>query len=443
MNDIQVLLIEDDALLGGALLQRLRLEGISAQWVQSCAQAVELFRRTRMRPAFLLADIRLPDGSGEDLYRRLIPHLASTNVVFATAYGDIAQAVRLVSAGANDYLTKPYDTDALVARIRAVIAAQPASHLDEVQENPYALHEETYPLAQELERLAASALPVLLEGETGSGKDRAARYMHARSSYSAGPFVAVNCATLATELVESLLFGHVKGAFSGASTARTGLFAQAEGGTLYLDEVSELSPRAQAALLGVLEDGQYRPLGDSAAHQTHCRILASTSSDLQAAMAEGTFRADLFYRLAVAKISAPPLRLRPGALPELARALLAAQSATGATLSPDAVRAMHEHAWPGNVRELRNRIARALVMSDGAQIHAADLFPESKLADKPDLAATRLDAEQRAIQQAIAECGGHMGLAAKRLGISRTTLWKKLRAARDSDDEARFSDQPG
>lgn len=431
MSDTQVLLIEDDELLGGALLQRLRLEGIATQWVQSCAQAVELFRRTRMRPAFLLADIRLRDGSGEDLYRRLIPHLAGTRVVFATAYGDIAQAVRLVSAGANDYLTKPYDTDALVARIRAVIAAQPAGQHDEVLENPFALHEETYPLAQELERLAASSLPVLLEGETGTGKDRAARYMHARSPYSAGPFVAVNCATLATDLIESLLFGHVKGAFSGASAAREGLFSQAAGGTLYLDEVAELTPRAQAALLGVLENGQYRPLGDSVARQTHCRILASTCTDLQAAMTQGTFRADLFYRLAVANVAPPPLRHRPGALPGLARSILAAQSATGASLSSDALQAMHDYAWPGNVRELKNRIARAVVMTDGATIQSGDLFPESKLSEKPDLAATRLDAEQRAIQQAISESGGHMGQAAKLLGISRTTLWKKLRAGKE------------
>lgn len=433
MNDIQVLLIEDDELLGGALLQRLRLEGISAQWAQSCAQAVELFRRTRMRPAFLLADIRLPDGSGEDLYRRLIPHLASTTVVFATAYGDIAQAVRLVGAGANDYLTKPYDTDALVARIRSVIAAPPAGPHDDVLENPFAIHEETFAVAQELERLAASSLPVLFEGETGSGKDRAARYMHSRSPYAAGPFVAVNCATLATELVESLLFGHVKGAFSGASTAREGLFSQASGGTLYLDEVAELTPRAQAVLLGVLENGQYRPLGDGAARQTHCRILSSTSSDLQAAMTQGTFRPDLYYRLTVARIATPPLRHRLGALPDLARAMLAQQLPAGAALSSDALQAMREYAWPGNVRELKNRIARAAVMTDDTTVKSGDIFPESKLVETPDLAATRFGAEQRAIQQAIAESGGHMGQAAKLLGISRTTLWKKLRAARGED----------
>lgn len=438
MNDIQVLLIEDDALLGAALLQRLRLEGISAQWVQSCAQAVELFRRTRMRPAFLIADIRLPDGSGEDLYRRLIPYLARTTVVFATAYGDIAQAVRLVAAGANDYLTKPYDTDALIVRIRALIATQPAGGNATVQDNPFALDAATQDVAQALERFAASALPVLFEGETGTGKDRAARYVHARSAYSAGPFVAVNCATLAPDLVESLLFGHAKGAFSGASAARDGLFSQATGGTLYLDEVAELTPRAQAALLRVLENGEYRPLGESSSRQTHCRILASTCTDLEASIAQGTFRADLFYRLAVARIATTPLRGRPGAIDALAGTLLDAlrTTATSITFSPDAMQAMRDHAWPGNIREMKNRIARALVMMEGATLCASDLFPERRLAQKPDLATTRLVAEQRAIQQAISESGGHMGLAAKRLGISRTTLWKKLRAGRQEATES-------
>ncbi len=438
MNDIQVLLIEDDMVLGGALLQRLRLEGIAAQWVQSCAQAVEIFRRTRIRPAFVLADIRLPDGSGEDLYRRLIPYLAQTTVVFATAYGDIAQAVRLVAAGANDYLTKPYDADTLIARIRAVLAAQPDSAGAQVLENPFALDHSTAALAQELERLAPSALPILFEGETGAGKDRAARYCHWRSAQAAGPFVAVNCAALASDLVESELFGHARGAFSGASAAREGLFSQASGGTLYLDEIAELSPKAQAVLLRVLENGEYRPLGESGSRRADCRILASTCSDLDAALAQGAMRADLFYRLAVARVALPPLRNRPGALAALAQAILGEQNAADVRLADDALAALAAHDWPGNIREMRNRIARAIVMADRRTLSASDLFPERKLNDEsPVLAVTRLDAEQRAIQQAISESGGHMGLAAKRLGISRTTLWKKLRtrASRDAETE--------
>ncbi|MFY3138229.1 sigma-54-dependent transcriptional regulator [Achromobacter xylosoxidans] len=431
MNDTQVLLIEDDPVLGGALLQRLRLEGMRAQWVQSCAQAVEWFRRSRQRPAFVLADIRLPDGSGEDLYRRLIPYLARATVVFATAYGDIAQAVRLVAAGANDYLTKPYDTDALVARMRAVIAAHPDGAAADVRDNPFLLGDSDSPLAHALERLAASALPLLLEGETGSGKDRVARYAHARSAFAAGPFVAVNCASVPEELAESLLFGHARGAFSGAGAARDGFFQQAAEGTLYLDEVAELAPRAQSALLRVLENGEYRPLGDAASRRMGCRIMASASIDLEQAVAARGFRADLYYRLAVARLALPPLRARPGAIAPLARALLDEQAQPGAmTLSADALQALETHDWPGNVRELRNRIARAVVMADGATLSAGDLFPERRLAPAADLAALRGDAELRAIQRTIAETGGHLGEAAKKLGISRTTLWKKLRAAR-------------
>nr|WP_275300396.1 sigma-54 dependent transcriptional regulator [Achromobacter xylosoxidans] len=425
------MLIEDDPVLGGALLQRLRLEGMRAQWVQSCAQAVEWFRRSRQRPAFVLADIRLPDGSGEDLYRRLIPYLAHATVVFATAYGDIAQAVRLVAAGANDYLTKPYDTDALVARMRAVIAAHPDGAAVDVRDNPFLPDDPESPLARALERLAASALPLLLEGETGAGKDRAARYAHARSAFAAGPFVAVNCASVPEELAESLLFGHAKGAFSGAGAARDGFFQQAAEGTLYLDEVAELAPRAQSALLRVLENGEYRPLGDAASRRMGCRIMASASIDLEQAVAGRGFRADLYYRLAVARLALPPLRARPGAIAPLARALLDEQAQAGAmTLSADALHALDAHDWPGNVRELRNRIARAVVMADGAMLSASDLFPERRLAPAADLAALRGDAELRAIHRTIAETGGHLGEAAKKLGISRTTLWKKLRAAR-------------
>lgn len=428
---VDVLLIEDDTVLGGALQQRLRLEGISVQWAQSGAQALELLRRMRMRPAFVLADIRLPDGSGEDLYRKLIPYLARATVVFATAYGDIAQAVRLVAAGANDYLTKPYDTDALLLRIRqAIEAAERTGPGAEDGENPFALDEAAAPLALEIERLGASRLPLLLEGETGVGKDMTARYIHGRSASAQGPFVALNCATLTEGLVESQLFGHARGAFSGAGGARPGVFAQAAGGTLFLDEVTDLHPKAQAVLLRVLEDGCYTPLGQAQAMQASCRILAGTQVDLEQAVQQGHFRADLYFRLAVARLRLPALRQRPEALLPLARRLLAGQAAA-LSFSPQAERALACHDWPGNVRELKNRITRAAVMAQGQVLSAADLFPESRLSEATDLGALRAEAEWRAIQHAIAESGGQMGEAAKRLGISRTTLWKKLRSARE------------
>lgn len=434
MTDVDVLLIEDDTVLGGALQQRLQLEGISVRWAQSGAQALELLRRLRMRPAFVLADIRLPDGSGETLYRHLIPYLARATVVFATAYGDIAQAVRLVAAGANDYLTKPYDTDALVERIRVAIAAAAESGAaGGVAENPFAQGESGAALALQIERLGGSSLPLLLEGETGVGKDMAARYIHSRSRQGLGPFVALNCATLTEGLVESQLFGHARGAFSGAGGAREGIFAQAGEGTLFLDEVADLVPKAQAVLVRVLEEGRYTPLGAAAAQPAPCRILASSQVDLEQAVAQGRFRADLYFRLAVGQLRLPPLRQRQDALLPLARCLLREQP-QGAVLSFDAAaeRALSQHDWPGNVRELKNRIARAAVMADGQVLSAADLFPETRLGEAAaDLGVLRAEAELRAIQHAIAESGGQMGQAAKLLGISRTTLWKKLRAARE------------
>lgn len=441
MTYSDVLLIEDDAVLGGALRQRLALEDISVQWVLNCAQAIELLRRTRLHPAFVLADIRLPDGSGEDLYRRLVPYLSRTTVVFATAYGDIAQAVRLVAAGANDYLTKPYDADALVARIRVAIGRfgdpeRPAA----VQGNPFASSLRTADTANAIERLASAEMHVLLEGETGVGKDLAARYMHARSPRGGGPFLAINGAELNDALAETQWFGHVRGALGAPAATRDGVFAQAAGGTLYLDEVGELPPRAQSLLLRVLESAGYRPVGAPDALPVDCRVVASTNADLGAAVAQGRFRADLYYRLAAGRIILPALRERPDDIPVLAVRFLQEQRGSGRTRASGytdaALAALAEYAWPGNVRELKNRVARAAVMSDAPQLDASDLFPERLLQDAgaADLAAVRQDAEWRGIQRAISASGGHLGHAAKRLGISRTTLWKKIRQARGKQE---------
>ncbi|VGO10892.1 two component, sigma54 specific, transcriptional regulator, Fis family [plant metagenome] len=431
---VDVLLVEDDTVLGGALRQRLLLEKFSVQWVESCGQAIELLRRTRLRPAFLLADIRLADGSGEQLYRQIIPYLAQTTVVFATAYGDIAQAVRLVSAGANDYLTKPYDTDALIARIRTAVSActavETATRNDE---NPFLLSPSTEKIAGAIERIAATPLHVLLEGETGVGKELSARYLHARSAYRDGPFVAVNCAEINESLAEVQWFGHDKGAFSGAGSAQQGLFGQAAGGTLFLDEIGQLPDRAQALLLRVLEGGFYRPLGAKEAQASTCRVIASTNTALQDAVTHGRFRSDLYYRLMAAHVVLPALRDRTDQIPALARGFLARCDVVGRQdvrqLTDDAQAAMAAYAWPGNVRELKNRLLRAALMRDEGALDVDDVFPDQKLdvIVAADLATLRDDAEWRGIQRAISESGGHLGLAAQRLGVSRTTLWKKLR----------------
>lgn len=435
MNYVDVLLIEDDRVLGGAMRQRLKLEGFSVTWVENCAQAIEAFRRTRLRPAFLLADIRLPDGSGEDLYRSIIPYVARTTIVFATAYGELSQAVRLVAAGASDYLTKPYDVDALISRIRAAVASfdgVEAENLD--PENPFLISEATSRSAIEVQRLAGQVLTVLLQGETGVGKELTARFMHAHSSHSKGPFVAVSCASLSEDLAEILLFGHKRGAFTGARDAQRGLIEQADGGTLFLDGIDELGTKAQAVLLRVLEDKIYRPLGDIATRQANCRFMVSSNIDLVAAIASKTFRADLYYRLAVGHLHLPALRDRWQDILPLAQKFLNDWRITVPTqevreFSVRAQEALLTHKWPGNIRELKNRIARAAVIADAATIEERDLFPEGGLGEQEiiDLTSVRAEAELRSIEQAIAVSGGQLGLAAKKLGISRTTLWKRLR----------------
>jgi len=423
---LHVLLIEDDAVLGGALVQRLRLEGFEVTHAADAAQALAALRR--VKPDFVLSDIRLPDGSGEDLYRSALPYLGRTPIVFATAFADVGQAVRLVRAGADDYLTKPFDVDALVQRIRERVPPPGP-------EGPtlgFGLSVATARLAADLERLAARDVPVLLLGETGVGKEVAARRLHEASARADEPFVAVNCGAVPHELMESLFFGHERGAFTGAGSAHAGWFEETAGGTLFLDEVGELDPRLQVALLRVLQDGHFRRLGARQDQRFRGRVVAATNADMKERIAQRAFREDLYYRLAVVELRVPPLRERADEVLPLARGFLqqaaGRQSLATPALGSDAEDALRAHRWPGNVRELRNRIERAVALSDGQALGAAELFPERVL-DGPPPAPTLADARERAeleqIERALEQSGGRLAEAAMRLGISRTTLWKR------------------
>ncbi len=424
---IHVLLIEDDAVLGGALVQRLRLEGFSVEHAGDCAQALAALRQRR--PDFVLSDIRLPDGSGEALYRQALPHLGRTPIVFATAFADVGQAVRLVRAGADDYLTKPFDVDVLVQRIRELVPAAPAAA---APAQGFGLSVATQRLAADLERLAQRDAPVLLRGETGVGKEVAARQLHERSARAGEPFVAVNCGAVPHELMESQFFGHERGAFTGATAAHAGWFEEAAGGTLFLDEIGELDPRLQTALLRVLQDGRFRRVGGRQELAFRGRVVAATNADLAARMAERRFREDLYYRLAVVELHIPPLRERADEVLPLAQAFVQQaaerQGLAACALDDGARAALLAHAWPGNVRELRNRVERAMALSEGEALGAADLFPERTL-DEPAVPATLADAREQAelaqIERALELSGGRLAEAAQRLGVSRTTLWKR------------------
>lgn len=427
-----VLLIEDDEILGGAMVQRLKLEGFDGTWVKTCREAAAALRAGRFD--FILSDIVLPDGSGEDVFRAAQPWLGDTPILFATAFGEVDQAVRLVKAGADDYITKPYDADDLVERIRRRTSPGKGSRAAR-SGRPTRAPAPPPAVAEPLRLAAASDLPILLTGETGVGKEVAARHAHAASPRAAAPFVAVNCGAIPHDLRESQFFGHERGAFTGATQSHVGYFEEAGDGTLFLDEVGELDVRLQTALLRVLHDGEFRPLGSRRPRTFRGRIVAATNADLARLRMEGKFREDLYYRLAVIEIAIPPLRQRPGEIAGLAKGFLDEfGSARGAHLSfsPAALERLIMHDWPGNIRELRNRVQRAIVFARTEVLEPADVFPERRLDEdtvRPEeprsLEAAKQQAEMGAIERALAASGGRIGDAARSLGISRTTLWKR------------------
>lgn len=428
-----VLIIEDDPVLGPALVQRLRLEGYRPRLATTGAEALR--EAGTLRPDAAISDIRLPDMSGEEIYRRLLVALGAMPAFFMTAFGDVAQAVRLVRAGARDYLTKPVDVDRLVAELGAALASPPAAAEGEALPQ---LGVSTAMRAVEatLRKAARVDMPVVLTGETGVGKEVAARFLHAASGRAAQPFVAVNCAAIPRELAESTLFGHERGAFTGAVARATGVAERADAGTLLLDEVAELSADLQAKLLRLVQERSFLPVGATAERPFAARIVCATHADLAARVREGTFREDLFYRLNVLSVAIPPLRQRPEDLQGLAERLLAETLARfdlgPRRLEEAALAALAAHDWPGNVRELRNRIERAVALSEAENLTPADLFPERGLEASPDPPDATLEramdeAARQAIEDALRRAGGSRAQAARLLGISRTTLWKRLR----------------
>jgi DNA-binding NtrC family response regulator len=443
-----VVLVEDDPVFGRALTQRLRLAGVATQWAQTAAEGAALLRRHR--PTLVLCDIRLPDGDGEALIARLMPELGGVPVVAMTAYGGLDQAVRLMRAGADDYLAKPFPVSRVFEKLAAFAqrggAAPAEDEAGAVVDAPGWRSARMRALQGALERVAPSTAAVLLAGESGAGKGVAARRLHALAgARAAAPMTVVDCAALPSEIsaAEAMLFGQ-----EGAP----GLLEAAGAGTLLLDEVAELSPPLQARLLGVLEERRFLRLGGSEPVALRARPVATTNADLAARMAEGAFRPDLLFRLSVVTLTVPPLRERPGDAEDLARHLLGRFPDGNRTLTEDAVAAIRAHPWPGNARELRNRVERAVLLGEGAAIGAADLFPEGlagalsgvgeaalrspsptvEEAAAPNqellsLSDARDAAEREHIRRVLARCGGRVGDAAAALGIARTTLWERMR----------------
>ena len=418
-----IALVEDDEVMGGSLAHRLGLEGFQVDWVRTAGEGEAALAR---RPDLVLCDIRLPDGSGEDLFLRLRPRLAGTPVVFMTAFAEIDQAVRLVRAGADDFLTKPFEVPDLLGRIEGLLARRAVPAEEAALGRSAAMRR----VEATLRRAAAVDSPVLLVGEIGAGKEVAARLLHAASPRAAGPFVPVNCAAIPAELMESEMLGHERGAFTGAGARHVGYAERARDGVLFLDEVAELPAPLQPKLLRVLEAGEFYRVGGREPVPFRARVVAATNADPRARLRE-----DLLYRLDVIRVEIPPLRARPEDVPPLARRFLDAAARAGRPLrgfDAEAEAALAAHRWPGNVRELRNRVERAVALADGPRIAVADLFPDLAaslpLEEAPfPLAATLEAVERRAILAALDVTGWDVPAAAERLGVGRSTLFEKVR----------------
>ena len=425
-------LIEDDLVMGGSIVQRLELEGLAVNWWQSGREAVEAIAAAPDAIDLVICDIRLPDMSGETVFSELARCPGTPPFMFVTGYGEIDQAVRLMRMGAVDFLTKPFDMDEFLKRIatgRRVIDAgnRPSSYYLGV--SPAIHHVEDL-----LNRYARHDLPVLMTGETGSGKEVAARLLHQISSRASAPFMAVNCAAIPGELMESEIFGHEKGAFTSAQSRHLGYAERAGMGTLFLDEIGDMPFALQAKLLRLIEEGSFHRVGGETAVPFRARIVAATHRDLAREAGASGFRQDLYFRLAVLPVEIPPLRRRPEDISWLMERFL--DNAAGRTdsavrgFSALAEEAALAHDWPGNARELKNRVERAVVLTGSEWIMPGDLFPEhfgkSTSEDFAPLSLVRDAAERRQIGRALEETGGQLAKAAGLLAISRTTLWEKM-----------------
>jgi DNA-binding NtrC family response regulator len=437
----RILVVDDDASIRETFAHHLGDGGLQVTTAPDAERA--LSQLAAVDPALVITDVRMPGMSGLELLDRIKASRPDIDVVVITAHEDMSTAIGAMKAGAYDYLVKPLDLDHIdlvigrCLRDRAVRAK--AERLAAEAAEPFAIERlvgrhpamiATYKL---IGQVTDSRAPVLVRGETGTGKELIARAIHFNSKAAEEPFVALNCTAVAETLLESELFGHVRGAFTGAVSDRRGRFELAGRGTLFLDEIGDTSPAFQAKLLRVLQEHEFIPVGGEKVRRTEARVIAATNRDLEALVREGRFREDLYYRLRVVEIRVPPLRERRDDIPLLARHFAERMSREmhlgTVTVSPAALAAVGAYDWPGNVRELENTMARAMVVARGGVIGAEHLSlgvagPSALDGDAASTPADdSLDAMERVhVERVLRKTGGNKRQAAQRLGVSRPTL---------------------
>src|SRR5213083_573982 len=446
MEPARILIVDDEAAILRLLKEALTQWGYQVTGATSAAEALQALRGDMFDA--VITDIRMPDMNGLELLKEIKRHDESVEVVVMTGYPTIASAVEALKEGAFDYLSKPLLLDELrhlMARmtvrrfLRGEVHSLRARLGEELTVNELVGNSAPMQRVKEiLAKVAPTDSPVLIEGESGTGKELVAAAIHRLSPRAKGPFIPVNCSAIPEDLLESEFFGHVRGAFSGAVSDTLGLFRGANEGTIFLDEIAELSPGLQVKLLRVLQEMQVRPVGSTKAHPVDVRVIAATNRDLDRSIADGRFRQDLYYRLNVARVSLPPLRSRREDVPALVNHFLRRYNRRFRRdvkgITPDALAALAAYEFPGNVRELENVIERAFAMGAREQITFADLPTLGNAIAIPATSATatgtvpRLaDVEKDLILRALAFYKDDKEAAASALGISRRTIYRRLK----------------
>jgi len=437
-----VLVVDDEEVARAFCADVLSELGFVAHGAESAQQALEMLEGGQFD--IVLADVRMPGMSGLELLKTIRDTYPEIDVVMMTGYGTVASAVQAIKQGAYDYLTKPLKLEDLRHVFQRLVEKQELAAENRLLREQVKTRQGfanligTSPKMQKLYRLilkvAPKRHPVLIVGESGTGKELVARAIHAYSPWHMKPFVPVDCGALSPTLIESELFGHVRGAFTGATQSRLGLLATAQGGTVFLDEVAELPVELQAKMLRALQEREIKPIGSNERTRLDARVIAATNQELQAAVRRGDFRKELYFRLDVVSAKIPPLRERKSDIPALVHYFLERYSGDDSRvtgISYEAMTRLMSYDWPGNVRELENCVQRALALGSGSVIQVKDLpsnlLYQARNAAESQETPTLRELERRAILQALDATRGDRLRAAKLLGIGKTTIYRKLK----------------
>jgi len=451
MKQYDVLIVEDDMALSEALCETLKISGFKVKAAKNGREALKVLSESVVN--LVASDIQMPVMDGQALLVAMQNYYPDIPVLLMTAYGSIPKAVNAIQAGAADYLVKPFEASVLEEKVTGLLSGKKTNKTDKKART---IHDPSmkklYAMAV---RVAKTEVTVLIQGESGTGKEVLARYLHENSMNYQGPFIAINCAAIPENMLEAMLFGYEKGAFTGATQAAPGKFEQAQGGTLLLDEISEMDLGLQAKILRVIQEKEVERLGGRKKISLNVRILATTNRNLKEYVEQNQFREDLYYRLNVFPLKIPALRERPGDILPLAEDLMARHTSDDGTvpvLASEATEKLQGYHWPGNVRELENVVQRALIMRTGDVITPADLvFEDEMLTEKmeffkPEIPvvepeeSTRLgeglrSVEEQIILKTLQEQQGSRKITAEKLGISPRTLRYKIARMKEAGVE--------